>query len=611
MRFAGRLAACAALSLATNAQADPVCRVIQYQFQPVPYDQAHELVGFADNKGVFEEGGPQVAIWMESVPATGMPPAQRGSHLADIFVTNRTAQFGIGNRAGNPMFVSSPRMPYGNRDNVLPVWAWARGKSYPLLRMQDTDDYSFGFHESFSTAENYYCRPLQRREIVDALTCPTPFFNSDKGKFGGTSLYPPRHDVAASSCHSPDNGTACPMLADLDDVAAVSAATPNPYAGSPFSGSWIVPDSITDGDYYVFIEVNKQYDNDAPTSCTPVPNCGVVNGAPMYRSGTDQSNPSPDCPSYAPLCDCNSHVCERHPSFYDTRLLEYAMGGNIGQPSVVWAARIHVSSSGMDAVAADEYIGYGDWDQPRGNLFPPDASISHTPGSGAARLAELPDSGDGLGPWRFKVTTRGSIDAAVVPPPVDGLTADAPNGDHIHVCFTQDGIGNAPVTGYDIRYMLGDTMTDADFATAAAAPHVDASTPGMQVCFDMGQQQGIQAQRTFTIGIRAIGDCMKESDLRTTTISTPRQKFATIEGCFIATAAYGSDMQPDVLALRGFRDRVLRKGPFGRALVGLYYSASPPLARAIRTDDRVRATVRDLLRPEVALAKAALILSRP
>jgi hypothetical protein len=65
------------------------------------------------------------------------------------------------------------------------------------------------------------------------------------------------------------------------------------------------------------------------------------------------------------------------------------------------------------------------------------------------------------------------------------------------------------------------------------------------------------------------------------------------------------------MALRGFRDRVLRREPFGRALVNLYYSASPPLARAIRTDERVRKTVRDLLRPEVALAKAALILSRP
>jgi hypothetical protein len=70
-------------------------------------------------------------------------------------------------------------------------------------------------------------------------------------------------------------------------------------------------------------------------------------------------------------------------------------------------------------------------------------------------------------------------------------------------------------------------------------------------------------------------------------------------------------MEPDVLALRRFRDRVLLPHPVGRALVGLYYSASPPIARAIRTDDAVRARVRNLLRPEVAIAKAALLLSRP
>src|SRR5262249_36035766 len=126
-----------------------------------------------------------------------------------------------------------------------------------------------------------------------------------------------------------------------------------------------------------------------------------------------------------------------------------------------------------------------------------------------------------------------------------------------------------------------------------------------------GQHEGIQAQRTFTIGIRAVGDCMKESALATTTITTPRQRFATIEGCFVATAAFGSEMEPDVLALRRFRDRKLTPHPLGRALVSLYYAASPPLARAIRTDDTIRARVRDLLYPEVAFAKAALLLSGP
>src|SRR5262249_34550203 len=110
---------------------------------------------------------------------------------------------------------------------------------------------------------------------------------------------------------------------------------------------------------------------------------------------------------------------------------------------------------------------------------------------------------------------------------------------------------------------------------------------------------------------RAAGDCMKVSELRTVTVTTPKQAFATIEGCFIATAAYGSDMEPDVMALRRFRDRYLVPDSLGRALVKLYYGISPPLARAIRPHEGLRASVRSLLRPEVEFAKAALLLSRP
>src|SRR5262249_25752142 len=157
---------------------------------------------------------------------------------------------------------------------------------------------------------------------------------------------------------------------------------------------------------------------------------------------------------------------------------------------------------------------------------------------------EFPDAGDGLGPWRFRAIARGSSLVAAIPPAVDDLTADARNGDLIHVCFTQVGINGASVVGYDIRYRLGSTMGDGEFAMAAAAPSVTATPPGTQSCFDLTQHDGIQAQRTFTIGIRAVGDCMQMSDLRTATVTTPRQKFATIEGCFIATAAYGSDLEP-------------------------------------------------------------------
>ncbi|MEO1232605.1 MAG: MXAN_2562 family outer membrane beta-barrel protein [Myxococcota bacterium] len=51
--------------------------------------------------------------------------------------------------------------------------------------------------------------------------------------------------------------------------------------------------------------------------------------------------------------------------------------------------------------------------------------------------------------------------------------------------------------------------------------------------------------------------------------------------CFVATAAHGSYAHPVVGLLRGLRDQVLGRLPFGRALTRAYYTVSPPLASAI------------------------------
>jgi uncharacterized repeat protein (TIGR01451 family) len=82
--------------------------------------------------------------------------------------------------------------------------------------------------------------------------------------------------------------------------------------------------------------------------------------------------------------------------------------------------------------------------------------------------------------------------------------------------------------------------------------------------------------------------------------------------CFIATAAYGSPLEPHVTALREFRDHYLQRTALGRAFIRFYYRHSPPLAAVIAEHDWLRFLVRMLLTPlvlAIAFPLRALLLA--
>lgn len=79
-------------------------------------------------------------------------------------------------------------------------------------------------------------------------------------------------------------------------------------------------------------------------------------------------------------------------------------------------------------------------------------------------------------------------------------------------------------------------------------------------------------------------------------------------GCFIATAAYGSYLDPHVMVLRHFRDNVLLQSELGTAFVKFYYKHSPPIADYIAKHEALRMLMRFTLTPLIFAVKYPLLL---
>ena len=67
------------------------------------------------------------------------------------------------------------------------------------------------------------------------------------------------------------------------------------------------------------------------------------------------------------------------------------------------------------------------------------------------------------------------------------------------------------------------------------------------------------------------------------------------DGCYIATAVYGSYDCPEVWTLRRFRDEYLKGSVFGRLFVRFYYAVSPGLVRRVGGRDFFRKPVKRVL----------------
>jgi hypothetical protein len=273
--------------------------------------------------------------------------------------------------------------------------------------------------------------------------------------------------------------------------------------------------------------------------------------------------------------------------------------GNVGQPSVLFRVPFNLGSAAAGGSASD-IAGYGDWSGATGDVMPPDDSISSDPGSGVGRLLLFDSGAYGQARVSVRLGACATIDCASTPVPVPlpvSFTATATStgtGATLQVLQTSEN-GGQPVLGYDVRYAILPDSAAIDataFSAWTPAGGLTAAAPGTMTAVQVG---GLTPQTTYGVGISAHGVC-GSSPPTFQIFTTPAIPYAKLSGCFIATAAFGSDLAPEVASLRALRDAATSGSALATAAVDLYYRSSPPLAAALAQSAVGRAVVRAALR---------------
>jgi hypothetical protein len=437
---------------APSQRVDADCRLAQVQFTP--------------------EAGMQMAVWLEDA---------NGNFVDTLFVTRLTGTYGLGNRPGRPDLNTNYLWPYGHRDGVLPIWAHHRGVVYPRVVFRNGRENDLSHPANQSSVEPFFCEPMNfEQNPPDATSCATPYTGTDKGKLSNTltSLYPPRNDITMLTGSFDDPSVA--MYAELNDLDAVSRATP--AGGAPFQVLAALPPSLPDGEYFVFVEVHHELDyNDTynPTSYPPPAGISFSEYGDPYR----------------------------------------------GQPSIVWKVPITLDAgAGPKSFQTLDYAGYSDPDGLNGNLNPPDDTINKVAGTyiydqdgaagsrppttyptwGEARL-QLSSGPDGM--YRVRVAISPSNDV-VAPGAASGLTVDTIAGSLANLHFVSpgdDGMDGVP-TEYEIRYSVGAPLTADNFESGIRiADSLEPGEPGSTVSFTV---PGLLPKTRYWVGVRAKDECL-------------------------------------------------------------------------------------------------------
>lgn len=190
--------------------------------------------------------------------------------------------------------------------------------------------------------------------------------------------------------------------------------------------------------------------------------------------------------------------------------------------------------------------------------------------------------------------------------PVNSNSNPKPSVSLPHYSFAYYRLVNSPgVTSLKITISNTPGIQTALFKNAAGEIAADANGTSYSVSSFVNTDELILLIANTTSND---GENANFSTDGTTVPSTPMPVVSgSSNHCFIATAAYGSYLHPQVQLLRNFRDEYLLTNAPGRAFVAFYYRHSPPLADFISRHSVLRGVTRLALTPVVAAIAHPLI----
>jgi len=215
-------------------------------------------------------------------------------------------------------------------------------------------------------------------------------------------------------------------------------------------------------------------------------------------------------------------------------------------------------------------------------IYPADANVT---------LLAQPEEGYQFVKWTGNVGTVGDVNAADTTIIMDGSYSITASFESVHpeptaqltVSSTSGGAVTDPGEG-TFSYALGDEVNLV--AEAASGYHFVRWSGDVDTIADV-----YSASTTIT---------MDDSYSIVASFSSGGVQ------CFVTTATYGTPMAGEIQILRDFRNEYLSTNPIGRALVNLYYSLSPSIARFITNHPSLKPVVRAEIAPVLIVSAMAV-----